>query len=116
MTAVCILQCVERGQLQLDGDISTILPNRKTLKILEGFDKESGEPILREAKEIITPRRLLTHQSGLGYDFLNDNLKHYTKYMEKNKGKVADANNWVSSTGRPTTLVRCERRGASTMA
>jgi CubicO group peptidase (beta-lactamase class C family) len=69
-TTVAALQCVERGLFSLDSaaDVERLLPEWATLEVLS-FG-EDGSPILTPAKEKITLRRLLTHTSGLTYDFL----------------------------------------------
>ena len=48
--------------------------------MLEGFDEESGEPILRPAAAPITLRQLLTHTSGLAYDIWSPEI---VQYMER---------------------------------
>jgi CubicO group peptidase (beta-lactamase class C family) len=55
MTSIAVMQTVERGLISLDDDVSNVLHEWKTPDILEGFD-ESGEPILRKAKNKITLR------------------------------------------------------------
>jgi CubicO group peptidase (beta-lactamase class C family) len=82
MTTVAVLQCLEKGLVDLDSDVSTILSEWSEPEILTGFDEGTGEPMLVKAKEKITLRRLLTHSSGLGYEFLNPELK---KWQEWNK-------------------------------
>lgn len=96
MTCVAVLQCVERGTLDLDEDVTKILPELKDLKILTGFDEESGEPITKKRSKTITlklvasgrvkwlwctdtknDRHLLTHSSGMGYDFVNPILQKW---------------------------------------
>ncbi|PGH20783.1 hypothetical protein AJ80_03410 [Polytolypa hystricis UAMH7299] len=74
MTAIAVLQCVERGLLDLDEDISRLLPEFAEPDILYGFDEKTGQPLLRKAKRKITLRHLLTHSSGLGYDMLDPRL------------------------------------------
>ena len=49
------MQCVEKGLLDLDADISTILPEWKDPKILVGFS-EQNEPQFRPAKRPLTLR------------------------------------------------------------
>ena len=51
MTAVAALQCVERGLILLDEDITRVLPEWKDPFILEGFDKGSGKPVSKESSE-----------------------------------------------------------------
>jgi CubicO group peptidase (beta-lactamase class C family) len=82
MTAISALQCVERGLLSLDDDISNILEEWKTPGILIGFEDDTGKPIVKEAKNKITLRMLLTHQSGLGYTFVHPQLERFSKYMK----------------------------------
>jgi len=54
VTAVAALQCVERGLLTLDEDISKYCPEWKEPQVLLGFDGD--EPILRKAKGFINMR------------------------------------------------------------
>lgn len=57
MTSVAVLQCVERGILDLDEDIVKFLPEFKDKKILAGFD-DNGEAILKENLKPITLRHV----------------------------------------------------------
>ena len=94
MTTIAALQCVERGQFTLDEDVTRILPELKDRKILNGFEKESGNPILSPNTKKITlrcetlpsididsilmrDRHLLTHQSGFAYDTMDPALMQY---------------------------------------
>jgi CubicO group peptidase (beta-lactamase class C family) len=80
LTVVAAMQCVERGQLELDGDVTPILSELKGIKILRGFEKGpdgKDRPILIENTETITLRHLLTHTSGLGYDFFSKSTYLY---------------------------------------
>jgi CubicO group peptidase (beta-lactamase class C family) len=87
MTAIAVLQCVERGLLDLDKDISIILSEWKSPDILLGFEDATGEPVLEKAKGKITLRMLLTHQSGMGYTFKDDKLKQFADYKKKMEGR-----------------------------
>lgn len=55
ITSIAVMQCVERGLLDLDADISSILPEWKDPRILIGFD-EKNEPQFRPAKRTLTLR------------------------------------------------------------
>ncbi|GKZ34819.1 hypothetical protein AbraIFM66950_005175 [Aspergillus brasiliensis] len=79
ITTVAALQCVEKGLLQLDAPIDTVLPEWKAPQILTGF-KDSGEPQLKPATKMITLRQLLTHSSGMGYDFLSSKLARWRQW------------------------------------
>ncbi|KAL1863014.1 hypothetical protein Daus18300_008170 [Diaporthe australafricana] len=69
-TIIAALQCVEKGLLKLNEDISTVLPEWKDPKILVGFnDKDEAQ-------------HLLTHSSGMAYPFMHP---LFAKYNEINK-------------------------------
>lgn len=55
MTSIAVMQCVEKGLLALDDDVSNVLHEFKGIDILTGFD-EGGEPILVKAKKKVTLR------------------------------------------------------------
>ncbi|ESZ98827.1 hypothetical protein SBOR_0796 [Sclerotinia borealis F-4128] len=74
LTAICVLQCVERLQFTLDEDVARLLPELKDLEIVQGFDPETGAPKLVKATKFITLRHLLTHTSGLAYDHVTPEL------------------------------------------
>lgn len=57
VTTVAVMQCVERGQLDLDADIANILPEWENPQILTGFD-ENEEPIFRPSTKSITLRQV----------------------------------------------------------
>jgi CubicO group peptidase (beta-lactamase class C family) len=83
MTAVACLQCVERGLLDLEDDISTILPDWNQRFILLGFDA-TGQPKLEKAVGKLTLRMLLSHQSGFGYPLENSELQKFIEYERLN--------------------------------
>ncbi|GAB1194232.1 hypothetical protein APSETT444_003475 [Aspergillus pseudonomiae] len=56
LTTVAVMQCVERGQLDLDADIAKVLPEWADAQILTGFN-EKDEPIFRPATKTITLRQ-----------------------------------------------------------
>ncbi|KAF2832734.1 beta-lactamase/transpeptidase-like protein [Ophiobolus disseminans] len=72
VTTIAALQCIERGQFTLDDptDVERLLPEWKDPEILTGFT-EDGKPILQPAKEKMTLQQLLTHTSGVAYDFFH---------------------------------------------
>ena len=79
MTAICVMQCVEKGLLDLDADVSTILPEWKEPPLLKGFEEGTGKPIIETANNKITLKRLLTHSTGLGYIPFDPRLQQWAK-------------------------------------
>ncbi|KAJ4350082.1 uncharacterized protein N0V89_008703 [Didymosphaeria variabile] len=69
VTSVAVLQCIDRGLFGLESsdDVDRLLPEWSQPQILAGF--EDGQPELQNAKEKITAGRLISHTSGLAYDF-----------------------------------------------
>ncbi|KAI4675092.1 uncharacterized protein J4E88_007996 [Alternaria novae-zelandiae] len=82
-TAIAALQCVERGLFSLDEptDTDRLLPEWKNSVVLTGWNAD--EPILQPAKERLTLRRLLTHTSGVGYDFLAADLVKWRQHRSE---------------------------------
>src|SRR6266852_5602493 len=68
VTTVAAMQLVERGKLTLDEPVAKHLPKLGELEVLDGFDKDSGKPVLHRLRTPVTLRRLLTHTAGFGYD------------------------------------------------
>lgn len=58
LTTIAVMQCVERGLLDLDADISNVLPEWQDAQILTGFN-EKDEPIFRAANNAITLRLVI---------------------------------------------------------
>jgi CubicO group peptidase (beta-lactamase class C family) len=76
MTSVAALQLVEDGLVGLDDPVGRWLPQLAAPKVLKGFDA-TEKPILEPATQPITLRRLLTHTSGLAYEFCSARLARY---------------------------------------
>jgi len=75
ITSAAIMQLVEQGKLGIDDPVSMYIPSFATVQVYE-----DGE--LRPANKEITIRELLTHTSGIAYDFsAPDELKSY--YTDK---------------------------------
>jgi CubicO group peptidase (beta-lactamase class C family) len=80
VTSAAALQLVERGVLDLDAPVGERLPGLAAPQVLEGFGPD-GAPRLRPARKPLTLRRLLTHTSGLAYDFFHAELGRYYAHM-----------------------------------
>jgi CubicO group peptidase (beta-lactamase class C family) len=82
-TAAMIL--MDRGKLDPDGAVESILPEFEKIQVLDGFDGDA--PRMRAPKSRATIRQLATHTSGLVYEFWN-----------------ADIARWMAKTGHPTII------------
>lgn len=79
LTSTAALQLMERGLLDLDAPASSYCPEINRLEVLDGWD-ENGDPITRPPKQLITIRHLLTHTSGLSYEYWSADIR---RYMER---------------------------------
>ncbi|KAF9876383.1 transesterase [Colletotrichum karsti] len=91
IATIAVMQCVERGQLKLDEDISTVLPEWKNPKVLVGFD-DANEPQFRPSKRVITLRHLLTHSSGMAYVFMHPLLEKYNEVKGIDRSPIVETN------------------------
>ena len=79
LASVAAMQLVEQGKLNLHEDIGAVLPELANSHVLEGFD-EAGKPVTRPAAGPITLHQLLTHTSGLGYEFMSAELTQWRQH------------------------------------
>lgn len=70
VTTVAALQLLEQGKIKLDDPVEKYVPRIAELQVLDGFG-EDGKPILRAPKSKPTIIQLMTHSSGLTYDFFD---------------------------------------------
>ncbi|KFZ01469.1 hypothetical protein V501_09974 [Pseudogymnoascus sp. VKM F-4519 (FW-2642)] len=71
LTTIAALQCVEDGLLTLTGDLSSIAPDLALKQVITGFSDDGETPVLEPPHGPITLEMLLTHSSGVVYDFIN---------------------------------------------
>lgn len=69
------LQQKERGELDFDAPVEDYVPEFADLKVLEGWNGD--EPVLVKSRTKATVHHLVTHTSGLGYWFWNEDLVKY---------------------------------------
>jgi CubicO group peptidase (beta-lactamase class C family) len=70
VTCVATLMLMEDGKYNLDDPVSKYLPELKNMKVWTGGTQD--EPKLEALKRPITIKHLLTHTSGLMYDFMGE--------------------------------------------
>jgi CubicO group peptidase (beta-lactamase class C family) len=75
IASVAAMQLYERGLLDIEAPVESYRPEFAKLQVIEGFDGE--QPVLRPPKRKATVRHLMTHTSGLAYQFWNANTKKY---------------------------------------
>ncbi|OBT86218.1 hypothetical protein VE02_06198 [Pseudogymnoascus sp. 03VT05] len=80
LTTIAALQCVEDGLLTLTGDLSFIAPDLASKQVITGFSDDGETPVLEPPRGPITLEMLLTHSSGVVYDFINPLV---TKWNQK---------------------------------
>jgi CubicO group peptidase (beta-lactamase class C family) len=84
---------VEQGKVDLDEDITRICPELKDLPIIEADDKSQDGYTLKPRQKRITLRHLLSHTSGVGYEFMSPPIQAWRLQngpsQEELAGKVA---------------------------
>jgi CubicO group peptidase (beta-lactamase class C family) len=71
ITCVATLMLVEEGRLNLDDPVAKYLPELKDVKVWTGGTADA--PQLEPLKRPVTIKHLMTHTSGLFYDFSGEN-------------------------------------------
>ncbi|EAU35413.1 predicted protein [Aspergillus terreus NIH2624] len=91
MTSIAALQLIEKGLVDLETDVSSLIPTLARQEVLYGWDA-AGRPLTQQRKNPITLRSLLTHSSGTGYDMSNPELARFAAYKgrEVNSGTTID--------------------------
>ncbi|KAF2806748.1 beta-lactamase [Mytilinidion resinicola] len=80
ITTIAALQCVDDGLLTLNGDLSSVAPELAAKQVITGFSDDGETPLLEPPARPVTLEMLLTHSSGISYDFMNP---HVAKWCEK---------------------------------
>ena len=77
VTSVAAMQLVEEGRLSLDDPAGKYLPELAQLSVFEEFDAKTGAYSVKPATKAVTVRHLLTHTSGLGYNFTSPIVRDF---------------------------------------
>ena len=73
ITSVAVLKLWEDGKINLDDPIEKYIPEFKDAEILQTFNEKDSSYTSKPSTKKITIRQLLTHTSGIGYDFIDGN-------------------------------------------
>ncbi len=112
LTAAAILQLNEKGLLDLDDDIAKYLPEFNDLIILDSVHQDSsfsGHP----TDSNITIRQLLTHSSGIGYGFQNEEYNKLVLYHDVSEGFCQDNRTSRENTRKIASLPLMQEPGQS---
>lgn len=72
ITSTAVMMLWEEGKFKLDDPISKYIPEFENAQILVSLNESDTTYITRSAKKKITIRHLLTHTSGIGYGFIDN--------------------------------------------
>ena len=77
ITSIAAMQLIEQKRFTLDDPVEKYLPQFAKLQVFESFDSATGAYHLRPATKSVTVRHLLTHTSGLGYNFTSPIVRDF---------------------------------------
>ena len=83
ITSIAVLKLWEKGKIYLDDPIEKYIPEFKGVEIFQSFNGKDSSYTSKQTKKKITVRQLLTHTSGIGYDFIDGNPSIKAIYHKK---------------------------------
>ena len=83
ITSIAVLKLWEKGKIYLDDPIEKYIPEFKGVGIFESFNEKDSSYTSKQTTKKITVRQLLTHTSGIGYDFIDGNPSIKAIYHKK---------------------------------
>ena len=83
ITSFGILKLWEKGLIEFDDPIKKYIPEFEYVEILDSFNESDSSYTTRKRINDITIRQLLTHSSGIGYDFIDGNPAIKAIYHKK---------------------------------
>lgn len=75
ITSLGVILLWEKGLIDFDDPIEKYIPEFEGIGLLETFNAKDSTFTVKPIEEKITVRHLLTHTSGMGYDFIDPNPK-----------------------------------------
>ena len=75
LTTIAVLQCCQRNGLPLKSDVTPHLPKVTKTNVLTNWDDDKSQGSFEPAERRVTLCQLLTHTSGLAYDFTVPKLR-----------------------------------------
>ena len=93
ITSLGIIKLWEKGKIGLDEPVEKYIPQFKDVEILDSFKQEDTTYTTLKTTNQITIRQLMTHTSGIGYDFIDSKssikaIYHKEKQKFMNYGVV----------------------------
>ena len=83
ITSFGVVKLWEKGLIDFDDPIKKYIPEFEYVEILDSFDESDSSYTTRKRTKDITIRQLLTHTSGIGYDFIDGNPAIKAIYHKK---------------------------------
>ena len=83
ITSFGILKVWEKGLIEFDDPIKKYIPEFEYVEILDSFNESDSSYTTKKRINDITIRQLLTHTSGIGYDFIDGNPAIKAIYHKK---------------------------------
>lgn len=77
ITSTAAMQLIEQKRFTLEDPVENYLPAFAKLQMFESFDGATGAYRLRPAAKSVTVRHLLTHTSGLAYNFTSPIVRDF---------------------------------------
>jgi CubicO group peptidase (beta-lactamase class C family) len=103
ITSVAVLILVDEGRVRLDDPVADYLPELKAMQVLKGGTADAPE--LAPLKTPITIKHLLTHTSGLIYDFDGSDALHLL-YQRAKLWEGSSLNDFVAKVA--TLPLKCQ--------
>ena len=85
ITSFGVVKLWEKGLIDFDDPIKKYIPEFEYVEILDSFDESDSSYTTMKRTKDITIRQLLTHTSGIGYDFIDGNPAIKAIYHKKKK-------------------------------